>query len=110
MVYRDVLLQKDTMLFFPLSVSGRDPGSFANAGVFDPDRTIDPSKRHIAFGLGKHMCLGQHIARAQLEEAFHQIPQRLKDPELAGTFGWRPFYGTWGLKGLPIRFTPAMRW
>jgi cytochrome P450 len=107
MVYRDVLLEKDTMLFFPLSVSGRDPGSFANASVFDPDRASEPNKRHIAFGLGKHMCLGQHIARAQLEEAFHQIPQRLKNPELAGTFGWRPFYGTWGLKGLPIRFTPA---
>ena len=28
-------------------------------------------------------------------------------PSLAGTFGWRPFPGTWGLKGLPIEFTPA---
>jgi cytochrome P450 len=107
MVYRDVLLKKDTMLFFPLSVSGQDPGSFANATVFDPDRITDPNKRHIDFGLGKHMCLGQHLARAQLEEAFHQIPQRLKGPKLAGEFGWRPFYGTWGLKGLPIRFTPT---
>jgi cytochrome P450 len=107
MVYRNVLLEKDTMLFFPLSISGRDPGSFANASVFDPDRPVDQNKRQIAFGLGKHMCLGQHIARAQLEEAFHQIPKRLKDPELAGAFGWRPFFGTWGLKGLPIRFTPT---
>jgi cytochrome P450 len=107
MVYRDVLLPKDTMVFFPLSVSGRDPGTFPDGDVFNPDRSIDPQKRHIAFGLGKHMCLGQFIARAQLQEAFHQIAQRIREPELAGPFDWRPFYGTWGLKGLPIRFTPA---
>ncbi len=106
-VYRDVLLPRDTMLFFPLSVSGRDPVSFADAQTFDPDRPIDPNRRHIAFGLGKHMCLGQYIARAQLQEAIHQIAQRIREPKLAGEFGWRPFYGTWGLMGLPIEFTPG---
>jgi cytochrome P450 len=107
MVYRDVLLPKDTMVFFPLSVSGRDPGAFPEGDVFDPDRSVEGKNRHIAFGLGKHMCLGQFIARAQMQEGFHQIARRVRDPELAGPFGWRPFYGTWGLKGLPIRFTPA---
>jgi cytochrome P450 len=103
MVYRDVLLPKDTMMFFPLSVSGRDPLTFPGGDAFDPDRTFD--KRHIAFGLGKHMCLGQYIARAQLQEALHQIAQRMREPRLAGAIGWRPFYGTWGLKGLPITFS-----
>jgi cytochrome P450 len=107
LVYRDVLLPKDTVLFFPLSVSGRDPVAFADAQTFDPDRPIDPNRRHIAFGLGKHMCLGQYIARAQLQEAIHQVAQRMKNPKLAGEFGWRPFYGTWGLRGLPIKFIPA---
>lgn len=106
-VYRDVLLPKDTMLFFPLSISGRDPVSFPDGDVFNPDRTIDPDKRHIAFGLGKHMCLGQYIARAQLQEALHQVTQRMQEPKLSGAFDWRPFYGTWGLKGLPISFTPG---
>ncbi len=106
-VYRDVLLPKDTLLFFPLSVSGRDPLSFADADVFNPERVVDPAKRHIAFGLGKHMCLGQYIARAQLQEAIHQIARRMQTPKLAGDYGWRPFYGTWGLKGLPIEFTPG---
>jgi cytochrome P450 len=107
MIYRDVLLPKDTMVFFPLSVSGRDPGAFPDGHVFNPNRSIESGKRHLAFGLGKHMCLGQFIARAQLQEGLHQIAQRIRDPELAGPFDWRPFYGTWGLKGLPIRFTPA---
>lgn len=102
--YRDVVFPKDQMMFFPLSVSGRDPGSYDEPDRFDPDRPIDPKKRQIAFALGKHMCLGQYIARAQLQEALHQIAQRMKHPKLAGTVGHRPFYGAWGLKGLPITF------
>ena len=106
-VFRDVLLPKDTMLFFTLNVSGRDKDVFDNPNTFDPERPIDPNKRHVAFGLGKHMCLGQYIARAQLQESLHLIAQRIKDPELAGEIGWRPFPGVWGIKGLPIRFIPA---
>ncbi len=102
--YRGVLLPKDTMIFMPLSVSGRDSVAWADAQTFDPDRPIDPNRRHIAFGLGKHMCLGQYIARAMLQEAIHLIAQRVRHPRLAGEFGWRPFYGTWGLQGLPIEF------
>jgi cytochrome P450 len=105
-VFREVLLPQGTMLFFPFSISGRDPGSFADPDRFDPDRPVDPDRRHIAFGLGRHMCLGQHIARAQLQEALHLIVQRLHEPRLAAPHGWRPFYGVWGLKGLPISFTP----
>jgi len=102
--YRDVVFPKDQMMFFPLSVSGRDPGSYDEPDRFDPDRKIDPAKRQIAFALGKHMCLGQYIARAQLQEALHQIAQRMQHPKLAGAVGHRPFYGAWGLKGLPISF------
>lgn len=106
-VYRDVLLPKDTMLFYPLSTAGRDPTAFENADVFDPERPIDPNKRQVAFGLGKHMCLGQYIARAQLQEGLHLVAQRMKNPHMAGEMGWRPFPGVWGIKGLPIEFTPA---
>jgi len=105
--YRGVTLPKDQMLFFPLSVSGRDPGAFERANEFDPDRTIDPQTRQIAFALGKHMCLGQYIARAQLQEALHLIAQRMRHPRLVGEVGHRPFYGAWGIKGLPIAFEPG---
>ena len=105
--FRGVHFPKDTMLFFPLSISGRDPVTYPDAQTFDPDRQIEPERRQIAFALGKHMCLGQYIARAQLQEAIHQIAQRMKHPRLAGEPGWRPFPGTWGIRGLPIEFDPA---
>jgi cytochrome P450 len=106
-VYRDVLLPKGTMVWFNVNIAGRDPDVFDDPDTFDPGRRVTPNQRHVAFSLGKHMCLGQYIARAQLQEGLHQIPQRMRNPRLAGKFGWRPYPGTWGLKGLPIEFTPA---
>lgn len=106
-VFRDVLIPKDTMLWFTLNISGRDPNVFDDPDKFDPGRPVDPDKRHIAFSLGKHMCLGQYIARAQLQEGLHQIAQRIRNPRLAGKVSWRPYPGSWGLKTLPIEFDPA---
>ena len=105
--YRDVLLPKGAMIFFPVSVAGRDPGTFAQADRFDPERPNDPQHRHIAFGRGMHVCLGQHLARVQLQEGLHRIAQRIREPKLAGEIAWRPFPGVWGLKALPISFVPT---
>jgi cytochrome P450 len=102
--FRDVLLPEGTMLFFPTSIAGRDPTVYEDADKYIPERPIDPAHRQVAFGLGKHMCLGQHIARAQIQEGLHMIAQRMKNPRRTGESGWRPFYGVWGLKGLPIEF------
>jgi cytochrome P450 len=106
-VYRDVIIPKGTTLFIPVSILGRDPSAFLNADVFDPDRTH--TMRHMAFGRGMHVCLGQFIARAQLEEGLHLIAQRIHNPTSEGPRGWRPFPGVWGIRGLPIDFTPAPR-
>jgi cytochrome P450 len=103
--YKDVLIPKGTMLFFPVSISGRDP-AIENGEAFDPERD-QTKKKHITFGMGVHICLGQFIARAQIEEGLHQIAQRIRNPRRTGESSWRPFYGVWGLKGLPIAFDPA---
>jgi cytochrome P450 len=100
--YKGTLIPKDTMLFFMVQVSGRDTGSIPDAEQFIPERKQE--NRHVAFGRGMHMCLGQHIARAQIEEGLHQICKRLKNPRVTGTSSWRPIYGVWGLHGLPIEF------
>ncbi len=102
--YRDVLLPRDTMLFFPLGMASRDPTAFERPEEFDPERNLATGTRHIAFGRGKHICLGQYIARAQIQEGLHRIAQRIKNPRISGEHGWRGFVGTWGLKGLPISF------
>ncbi len=107
-VYRDVLIAKDTMLFFALNVAGRIAPEIERSHDFEPERTVQAHERHVGFGLGKHMCLGQHIARAQLSEALHLIAQHMLRPREEQPPGWRPFPGVWGIKGLPITFEPAV--
>ncbi|TGD74856.1 cytochrome P450 [Mangrovimicrobium sediminis] len=103
--YRDVLLPAGTLLWFTNPVIGRDPDAFPDPERFDPWRK-DPN-RHSAFGLGAHICLGQFIARAQIQEGFHLLAQRVRNPRQTGPVGYRPFMGAGGLKGLPIAFDPA---
>ena len=103
--YRDVLFQEGSMLIFPLAISGRDPDFFNNPMAFDPER---PDKSaHLAFGRGMHICLGQFLAQANVEEGTHLIAQRITKPRMAGDVVWRGFPGVWGIKSLPIEFEPA---
>ncbi|MGE3693479.1 MAG: cytochrome P450 [Novosphingobium sp.] len=102
--YRDVLIPEGTVLFFPVSVSGRDP-AIERGTQFDPER--ENTTKHIAFGMGVHICMGQFIARAQIEEGLHQIARRIRNPRRTGPSGWRPFFGVWGMIGLPIAFDQA---
>lgn len=83
-------------------LAGRDPSVFAHPLVFDPDR--GNAARHLAFGRGAHICLGQFIAKNQLQEGLHLIARRLRNPRINGEIAWRPFLGAWGLKSLPITF------
>ena len=103
--YGGVLIPAGTNLVFALTVSGRDPAFFENADEFNPD--LSRENRHVAFGRGAHMCLGQFLARAQIEEGLHLIAKRLKNPRLNGEVTWLSFVGVWGVRTLPIAFDPA---
>jgi cytochrome P450 len=105
-VLRDVLFPAGTVLMLPWSVLGRESSAVAEPDVFDPERP--EGSPHMAFGAGPHICLGQFIAKAQVEEGLHLIAQRIREPRIAGPFGYRPFPGVWGLRGLPIEFEPAL--
>jgi cytochrome P450 len=102
---RSVRFTADTLVMLPWSVTGRDPSAVDDPDTFDPERK--GVNAHFAFGLGSHICLGQFIARTQIEEGFHIIAQRIRKPRLAGEVGWRPFPGVWGVAGLPIAFEAA---
>ena len=103
--YRGVVLPEGSMIWFPLNVIGRDPRVADDPETFDPDRAH--ANPPIPFGLGAHICLGQYIAKAQLEEGLHLIAQRITNLRSTGPAGWRPYPGTWGIKGLPITFEAA---
>lgn len=103
--HRGVLIPAGTTLLFPWAIIGQDPVVADEPNAFNPER--QNKHKHMGFGLGGHMCLGQYIARAQIAEGFHLIAQRITRPTTTGPRGWRPFPGVWGMIGLPITFEPA---
>ncbi len=104
--YAGVQFPKGSYLCFAIALTGRDPYAYADPMSFCPAREQRP--RHIAFGRGTHICLGQFLATAQMEEGLRLIAQRITRPRLAGEVTWRPFRaGAWGIRTLPIEFEPA---
>lgn len=103
--YRDRHFRKGELVICAPPLAGRDPGTFPDPLSFDPMR--ENANRNLAFGRGVHICLGQYIARATLQEGIHLIARRLRNPRLNGEIVWRSFLGAYGLLDLPIAFEPA---
>ncbi len=103
--YKGVEIPAGTMLVFPLTISGRDPAVFSDPMSFNPERQEKHPTQ--AFGRGMHICLGQFLAVANVEEGIHLIAQRSANPKLAGEVTWKPFPGVWGITSLPITFDPV---
>jgi len=103
--YKGIDFHQGDIVIFGTSLAGRDPTVFEDPLTFDPDRAN--AARHVSLGRGAHICLGQYIAKNQLQEGIHLICQRLKNPRITGEIAWRPFVGAWGLRNLPIAFDLA---
>ncbi len=75
-------------VFFSTSVINRDPGQYEEPDALDFHR---PTRHHVAFGFGIHQCLGQNLARAELEIALGTLLTRLPGLRLAAPAEDIPF-------------------
>lgn len=83
-------------------VSGnRDEDNFDKPFEFDIERS--PNK-HISFGYGAHICLGQHLGRMEMRLLFEELLPRLTSVELAGDPSRVAASFVSGPKTVPIRF------
>lgn len=82
--------------------ANRDEAEFEDPFTFRLDRRPN---RHLAFGTGPHICLGQHLARMELQCFLRELLARVDHIELAGTprFVEATFVG--GVKNLPVQFS-----
>ncbi|MFE1646607.1 cytochrome P450 [Microbacterium sp. P01] len=75
----DIADGEKIMMF--LGSANRDPRRWSDPDRFDLDR--DPSG-HVAFGMGIHQCVGQHIARLEAICAVDALLDRIVEIEPAG--------------------------
>ncbi|MEU6457326.1 cytochrome P450 [Streptomyces sp. NPDC047065] len=73
---------------FATSVINRDETVYPEPDTLDWHR---PARHHVAFGFGIHQCLGQNLARAELEIALRSLFDRLPELRLAAAAEEIPF-------------------
>jgi cytochrome P450 len=74
------LIRAGEVLLMNLPAGNWDTAAFAEPGTLDIDRG---ARGHIAFGYGIHQCLGQILARAELQIALPTLLRRLPGLRLA---------------------------
>ena len=77
------LVPRNNILSLSTLSAMRDPSQYADPDRFNIRRTDHP-RRHLIFGLGVHRCLGEILARAELEESLTALVSRLPQLELKG--------------------------
>jgi cytochrome P450 len=82
--------------------SNRDPARFVDPDKLDLDRD---TSAHLAFGHGPHLCIGQTLARVELEVAYTVLLRRLPNLRLAVPFEqikFRNNMATYGVHELQV--------
>lgn len=97
-----VTIEADTKIICSLAAANLDEEKWPGADTFDISRK---PIGHLAFGSGIHRCVGQTIARAEVEAILVALAKRVKKIEVTGPATWRPSNAINGLATLPIRLT-----
>jgi len=104
--YRDVIFPAGTLLFTNFVSANFEPEIWGpDVNTFDVTRDAG-AVTHLTFGHGRHFCLGNFIARAELQECLAALLPRLTNLRLNGEIAWKSAGagGMWGLDHLPVIF------
>ena len=80
--------------------ANRDPETFPDPDRFDIRRDPNP---HLAFGAGRHVCLGAWLARLEVRITFEELFRRVRAVELTGPPDRLRSNFIHGVKHLPVR-------
>ncbi|MGQ0465004.1 MAG: cytochrome P450 [Sporichthyaceae bacterium] len=72
-ILNGVQLRAGDRILIPLGAGNRDPEKFDRPDEVDFTRESIP---HLAFGGGRHRCIGAHLARIELQIAFEELHRR----------------------------------
>jgi cytochrome P450 len=86
--------------------ANRDPDKFDRPDVLNLAR--EPNE-HIAFGGGPHVCLGQHLARIEIDAILAEVLTRMPGLEITAPPEWLASTFISGPKSLGVRFKPGAK-
>ena len=95
-------LAKDDWMMLCYASGNRDEEVFDDPAAFKIDRK--PNK-HLAFGYGAHLCLGQHLAKMEMRILWEELLPRIQSLELAEEPKLSQATFVSGPKTLPVRFS-----
>lgn len=104
------LMEPGDRVLLGWGAANRDPEHFPDPDVAHFDRTN--AREHMAFGAGRHTCMGQFIARAEIRIALETVLDRMPDFQLTepvertGLTGGGHHHG---VERLSVSFTPGVR-
>jgi cytochrome P450 len=84
--------------------ANRDPAQFDNPDTFDVGRSPN---RHLAFGGGAHFCLGNHLARLDMDVIFTTVFHTFRKIELVETPEYKRSLSVRGPKSLRLKLEAA---
>lgn len=100
-------VKKGDKIYLSYSAASRDPAVFEDPDTFDITRTN--MRKHLAFGIGPHVCIGARLAREQLYALLKEIVTRIPDIRLSGEPEWLRSIWFNAITKLPVEFTPEPR-
>ncbi|MCH1555838.1 MAG: cytochrome P450, partial [Pseudomonadales bacterium] len=97
----DILMKSGDKVVMYYGAANRDPR------VFDRPHELDIHRggaRHLAFGGGHHVCLGQWFAKLEIDAILIEVISRLKNIKILETPQWLNSTFISGMTHLPISF------
>ncbi len=79
-------VKKGDNIYLSYAAANRDPAVFEDPHRFDITRAN--AKRHLAFGIGPHVCTGARLAKMQLRALLKQVVTRMPDIRPVGEPEW----------------------
>lgn len=101
----DTLIRAGDGVIISVSSANRDEAVFPEPDRFDIHRDSAGRDRHLAFGTGPHVCLGQWLSRLEIVVLLETVTRRLPSVRLAVPPGEVPFKDDtahYGVAELPI--------
>ncbi|NQX88870.1 MAG: cytochrome P450 [Halioglobus sp.] len=95
-----------SMVLLKYFSSNHDESVFSHAMAFDVTRAN--AKRHIAFGFGTHVCIGQHLSRLEMISSWEKLFDGTQSMQLAcdpSELDYMPNILLRGLERLPVIFS-----